>query len=159
MIGTKFYKDTYDDTEYAEAAAWCNETQEGHIEDMGEYYEVVPNITTVEEARENKINQLKYHRDTEEVAPIQTDKGLFDYDDKARDRINAAIIALDDGGSISWTLADNTNISVTADDLRNVIAAAAVRSNQLHVTYRGLKADVMACTTNEEVEGIHWPEA
>ena len=83
---------------------------------------------------------------------------LFDYDDKARDRIQAAIIALNAGGHIDWTLADNTNVTVTNLDLEDVVRAVAVRSNTLHVTYRQLKEQVMAAETNEEVEAIHWQE-
>jgi len=108
--------------------------------------------------KENKISELKVVRDFKEVEPIQTDKGLFDYDDKARDRIQAAIIALNAGGRIDWTLADNTNVTVTNLDLEDVVRAVAVRSNTLHVTYRQLKEQVMAAETNEEVEAIHWPE-
>ena len=43
MIGTKFYKPLSEESEtaYSEAASWCNESQEGFIEDKGDYYEVV----------------------------------------------------------------------------------------------------------------------
>lgn len=47
MIGTRFIKDASGAlneealTLYAEAARWCNETQQGRIEDKGSYYEVV----------------------------------------------------------------------------------------------------------------------
>ena len=109
--------------------------------------------------KENKISELKVVRDFKEGEPSQTDKGLFDYDDKARDRIQAAIIALNAGGRIDWTLTDNTNVTVTNLDLEDVVRAVAVRSNTLHVTYRQLKEQVMAAETNEEVEAIHWPEA
>ena len=43
-------------------------------------------------------------------------------------------------------------------DLRGVIAAAAVRSNSLHIKYNELKQRVNAAQTVEEVEAIHWPE-
>ena len=59
MIGTKFYKDNYDIDEYSAAAEWCNTTQQATIEDMGEYYEVVEIVVTLEDARANKINELK----------------------------------------------------------------------------------------------------
>ena len=81
----------------------------------------------------------------------------FDYDDKARDRINAAIIALElqgEGASIDWTTADNKDVKVTADDLRMVIASVAQRSNALHVAYRVAKNKVEATTTTAEVEAI-----
>ena len=43
MIGTKFYKPLSEESEtaYSEAASWCNESQEGFIEDKGDWYEVV----------------------------------------------------------------------------------------------------------------------
>lgn len=109
------------------------------------------------EAKTAKLVELKSTRDTLEVEPIEYDGNLFDYDDKARDRINSAIIALDISGAyIEWTTADNTNVLVTANDLRGVIANVAVRSNQLHIKYRELKEQVLQCTTAEEVEVIQW---
>ena len=112
---------------------------------------------TFEEIVANKLAALKSTRDTLETEPIEYNGNNFDYDDKARDRINAAIIALDiTGQSIEWTTADNTNVAVTAQDLRNIIANVAVRSNILHVKYRELKEQVLACTTAEEVAEIVW---
>ena len=112
---------------------------------------------TLEQLKQDKILALKTIRDTEEVNPIAYNGNLFDYDDKARDRINSAIIALSiTGQSIEWTTADNTNVAVTADDLRGVIAAVAMRSNELHAKYRELKELVLACTTKEQLEKIEW---
>ena len=114
-------------------------------------------VKTLEQLKQDKILALKTIRDTEEVNPIAYNGNLFDYDDKARDRINSAIIALSiTGQSIEWTTADNTNVAVTAQDLRNIIAAVALRSNDLHVKYRELKEQVLACTTAEEVAEIVW---
>ena len=118
-------------------------------------------ITYEEEAldviRQRKIVRLKAQRDSAEVTPIEYNGNSFDYDDKARDRINAAIIALDvqgEGASIDWTTADNKDIKVTATDLRMVIAAVAVRSNTLHTNYRTAKEKVEAATTKEEIEAV-----
>lgn len=112
---------------------------------------------TIEQLKQDKILELKSTRDTEEVKPIAYNGNLFDFDEKARDRINSAIIALSiTGQSIEWTTADNTNVIVTADDLYNIIANVAVRSNELHAKYRELKELVLACTTAEEVDKIVW---
>ena len=112
---------------------------------------------TFEEIVAAKLSELKTTRDTLETEPIEYNGSRYDYDDKARDRINAAIIALDiTGQSIEWTTADNTNVAVTAQDLRNIIAAVALRSNILHVKYRELKEQVLACATAEEVAEIVW---
>lgn len=123
----------------------------------GTVYETPPYVPALEEVQEQKIAWLKAKRDEEEVQPIEYNGNRYDYDDKARDRINAAIIALDiSGQSIEWTTADNTNVAVTAQDLRNIIAAVALRSNDLHVKYRELKEQVLACSTAEEVAEIVW---
>ena len=112
---------------------------------------------TIDELKQAKINELKTIRDNEEVKPIAYNGNLFDFDEKARDRINSALIALSiTGQSIEWTTADNTNVLVTADDLRGVIAAVAMRSNELHAKYRELKELVLACTTKEQLEKIEW---
>lgn len=84
--------------------------------------------------------------------PIEYGGHLYDYDSKARDRIAAAIIALDvqgEGASISWTTADNDDVVVTVQDLRAIVAAVAVRSNLLHIAYRTAKAQVEAAQKAE----------
>nr|DAW29650.1 MAG TPA: protein of unknown function (DUF4376) [Caudoviricetes sp.] len=111
----------------------------------------------IENVKQRKILMLKRQRDTAEVEPIEYNGHSFDYDDKARDRINAAIIALSlqgEGASIDWTTADNQDVKVTANDLRMVIAAVAARSNKLHTAYRAAKAQVEAASTAEEVEAV-----
>ena len=108
-------------------------------------------------AKPAKIAALKAERDAAEVEPITYNGNRYDYDDKARERINAAIIALDVQGadaSIDWTTADNTEATVTSNDLRAIIAAVAVRSNELHIRYRNAKAKVEEAQTAEELEAI-----
>ena len=112
-------------------------------------------------AKPAKIAELKAERDSKEVEPITYNGNSYDYDDKARERINAAIIALDmqtaqakATASIDWTTADNQDVKVTADDLRCVIAAVAQRSNALHVAYRAAKDKVEQATTVAEVEAV-----
>lgn len=107
--------------------------------------------------RARKIMELKLQRDAAEVEPISYGGRLYDYDDKARDRIAAAIIALDvqgEGAKISWTTADNEDAVVTAADLRAIVAAVAVRSNLLHVAYRKAKEQVEAAVTADEVRDV-----
>lgn len=112
-------------------------------------------------AKQAKLAELKAERDAREVEPITYNGNSYDYDDKARERINAAIIALDVQTaqakatvSIDWTTADNQDVKVTADDLRCVIASVANRSNILHIKYRKAKAMVEQATTVAEVEAI-----
>lgn len=111
----------------------------------------------IEQLRQQKIMELKYQRDSKEVEPIAYGEHIYDYDDKARDRINAAIIALElqgEGTTIEWTTADNDDAVVTAQDLRMIIASVAARSNKLHTAYRAARAQVEAASTAEEVEAV-----
>lgn len=104
-----------------------------------------------------KIAEVKAERDSKEVEPITYNGNLYDYDDKARERINAAIIALELQGAnadIAWTTADNQDVSVTAADLRAIVAAVAVRSNLLHVAYRKAKERVEAAGSADEVNAV-----
>lgn len=112
---------------------------------------------TLDEVKADKVQSLKAERDAREVEPITYNGNSYDYDDKARERINAAIIALDVQGadaSIDWTTADNADVKVTANDLRMVIAMVANRSNALHIAYREAKAKVEQATTVAEVEAV-----
>lgn len=111
----------------------------------------------IENVKQRKILMLKRQRDTAEVEPIEYNGNIYDYDEKARDRINAAIIALELQGeeaTIDWTTADNADTPVTANDLKMIIAAVAVRSNKLHTAYRVAKEKVEAATTAAEVEAV-----
>ena len=112
---------------------------------------------TLDEVKAAKIADLKAERDSKEVEPITYNGNSYDYDDKARERINAAIIALDVQGadaSIDWTTADNADVKVTANDLRAVVASVARRSNTLHIAYREAKDKVEQATTVAEVEAV-----
>ena len=118
-------------------------------------------VTTEEESlesiKEHKILTLKIQRDNLEVEPITYQGYAFDYDSKARDRINAAIIALEVAGSsalLTWTTTDNKDVKVSASDLRGVIAQVALRSDKLHTAYRKAKEKVEAATTKEDIEAI-----
>lgn len=156
MLGTKIYKT--DMSNYTDCAIWCN-ANNATIEDKGEYYEVVAlPLPPLEEIKTTKIAELKAQRDAKEVEPIIYQGYSFDYDSKARERINAAIIALESTGSsatLTWTTADNRDVKVIASDLRGIIAQIALRSDKLHTAYRKAKEKVETATTKEEVEAIN----
>ena len=111
----------------------------------------------LEVIKQRKVTELKYQRDKAEVEPIIYQGYSFDYDDKARDRISAAIIALEVAGAsvtLTWTTADNQDVKVTASDLRGIIAQVALRSDKLHTAYRKAKEKVETAITKAEVENV-----
>lgn len=154
---TKRYDNFYDLSEAlgADGAFIPRTISDADLEQLG--VNVAEAEEPIENIRTRKIVELKRQRDTAEVEPIAYNGHLYDYDSKARDRIAAAIIALDvqgDGAKISWTTADNEDAEVTAQDLRAIVAAVAVRSNLLHIAYRTAKAQVEAAGTAEEVKAV-----
>lgn len=119
--------------------------------------EVTHEEEPIEYFKNRRIETLRMQRDKAEVEPIEYKGYFFDYDEKARDRINAAIIALElqgEGATIEWTTADNEDAVVTAQDLRMIIASVAARSNKLHTAYRAAKAQVEAAVTADEVRAV-----
>lgn len=140
---------------------YFNNFAQGMIYVNGEFVPEPPYVPPLEDVQAAKISELKSIRDAKEVEPIRTDKGLFDYDDKSRDRLAIARQALTDAGgegTIMWTTADNQRVAMGVADFANINGAAALRSNSLHVLYNELKEQVNECETAEEVEAIHWPE-
>ncbi|MFR6371093.1 MAG: DUF4376 domain-containing protein [Phascolarctobacterium succinatutens] len=129
--------------------------------DLNEIYLKDGSITLkpidIETVKQRKILMLKQRRDKAEVAPVAYNGNTYDYDSKARERIAAAIVALDlqgEDANIAWTTADNQDAIVTAADLRAIVAAVAVRSNLLHIAYRKAKAQVEAAGTAEEADDV-----
>lgn len=157
MIGKKLYKGMFTPQEYADTAIWCN-SNHATIVDKGEYYEVVelPG-PTLEEVKFRKIAELKTERDMEEESPIHIELGDFDFDTKARDRINGAKDVLNGTDTkLEWTLANNEVVDVGYAELKTVTDTAAVRCNMLHLKYRDLRDLVNSCKTVEEVKQISW---
>ena len=147
---TKRYDNFYDLSEAlgADGVFIPLSISDGDLKQLG--VEVAYEEEPLENIRTRKIIELK-------LQPVEYGGHLYDYDSKARDRINAAIIALDvqgEGAKISWTTADNEDAVVTAQDLRMIIASVAARSNKLHTAYRTAKAKVEAAGTAEEVRAI-----
>lgn len=57
MIGKKLYKGQFTNKEYADTAVWCN-ANNAHLEDKGEYFEVVENAPYIPSVQD-QINTLE----------------------------------------------------------------------------------------------------
>nr|DAY94893.1 MAG TPA: protein of unknown function (DUF4376) [Caudoviricetes sp.] len=127
-----------------------------HIRNNDGTYSVYVVEVTLEEVKTSKKNALKYERDKKEVAVIAYKGKTFDYDDKARERLNIARQALEDNNlpSQMWTCADNTDIELTVEDFKNINSLAAQRSGQLHDTYRKLCDYIDKLKTADEVNAV-----
>lgn len=117
-----------------------------------------PDPPTLDELKQQKIQDFKYKRDSEEVAVVEYNNKTFDYDDKSRERMRIAEKALVDNElpSQAWTCADNSSTELTVQDFKNINTLAAQRSGALHVKYNELKAQVNASADKDELEQIVW---
>lgn len=118
--------------------------------------EVINIEPVLDDVKAQKKFELKYERDKREVAVIAYKGKTFDYDDKARERLNIARQALEDNNlpSQMWTCADNTDIELTVEDFKNINSLAAQRSGQLHDTYRKLCDYIDKLKTADEVNAV-----
>ncbi len=161
MIGTKFYKGEIDETLFAQCVEFCNGGGNAYIEDKGEYLECVaiPELTLAE-AKANKRAEINRIRDGKEMEPINN----YDVDIKSAIRILfVQNKLLRNGGTIDWTMADNTEENVDSTDMNAIVDAIVEQSNNVHNIANYLKERVDAATTIEEVNAIVWineiPEA
>jgi hypothetical protein len=96
MIGKKLYKNNDEDMAgYADTADWCN-ANNAHIEDKGEYYEVVDNkeyVPTTEEKLE--ALDVQYNRDKDTLINEYTD-AIIHGDSETAEAIKAEMTALDE---------------------------------------------------------------
>lgn len=146
-----------------EAAMWCNENNHYIVElkpvDGVRQFQIkeIPE-PSLDEVKTQKIAALKKERDKREEAPVEYKEKLWDFDTKSRDRINAAATALEMGGveTITWTAYDDTSLELSSEDLKTIVAIAALRGDSLHKTYRELRDAVTAAESIEEVKSIVW---
>lgn len=118
--------------------------------------EVINIEPVLDDAKAQKKFELKYERDKREVAVIAYKGKQFDYDDKARERLNIARQALEDNNipSQTWTCADNSITELTIADFKALNTLAAQRSGQLHEQYNKLKFYINTLKTIEAIEAV-----
>ncbi len=90
-------------------------------------------------------------RNAAEVAPVKTKLGIFNYDDKSRERISETIenfeviraefvyVGWPDDGTVPWVLEDNSTVPATKQELQAVKTAAAKRAAMAHIAYSASK--------------------
>jgi hypothetical protein len=84
MIGKKLYKGQYTNNEYADTAIWCN-ANNAHIEDKGEYYEVVKNAPYIPSLQEQVLAlESQYGMNRWQREGILADGSLFSDYTKAK---------------------------------------------------------------------------
>lgn len=123
-----------------------------------------PPEPTLEQVKELKWVEIKKERDAREAGGFNYKGAIFDSDSKSVERITSAVLAAQAAKSagsklqVEWTVADNSRMTLTTDDLLAIPLAMAQFASALHATARELHDSIFAATTAEAVGAIEWPE-
>jgi hypothetical protein len=105
----------------------------------------------------DKWDELKTARQAEIDAPLVTAHGTFDHDERSRAAIaEQAQYCAATGAGITYTLADNSDVILTAQQMFEVWAASHAREQSARAKARQLRDTVDACANAAEVAEIDW---
>lgn len=125
----------------------------------------VPTLLALQDARWSAI---KAQREAATVAPVmETPHGVFDADQNSIEKVTKAVLGRREAErllgtalpSITWTLADDSGVHLTTDQLAHVAVLLLMRGDAAHQVARALREQIYAASTAEAVEAISWPEA
>lgn len=114
------------------------------------------------QAKEQKWNEIKRARIAAEFGTFLVGGYEFDCDKESQTRINSAFQSAMDARtngepfSIDWTLSDDTNVTLNRAQVIAVGRALQEHVNAVFDKSRQLRAQIVAATTKEELDGISW---
>lgn len=150
----------YIETSYEDYMLYCGNSPDGkeyRYDAATKKPKEYVHVPTVAELYPAKKAELKAARDAEEVAPLEYNGKMFDYDMKSVIKLNEAYDDLKkNGGTQPWICADNTTTILTVEDIDQIKHIGKVRSNDLHLKYFNLKTQAEAAETVEELNAINW---
>ncbi|MFK8985331.1 MULTISPECIES: DUF4376 domain-containing protein [Acinetobacter calcoaceticus/baumannii complex] len=106
---------------------------------------------SVEQIKEQKWSEIKSQRDQLEFGGFEFEGNIYDSDKVSQGRILGASIA---GVDQVWTLADNTTVNLTAEQLVQLYQALQIHIAIAHERGRTAREAIMSATTKEDVESI-----
>jgi hypothetical protein len=107
-------------------------------------------------------SRIKGARDAAEFGVFTWSGHTFDGDESAQRRLAMAeqaaqrAVAAGLSPTIDWTLADNTAVTLSAQDVIAAFAAMTDNIRAAHDKARALRAQIEAATTVEQLEAITW---
>lgn len=126
--------------------------------------ECVPPSRPLEEIKDEKWNEIKNIRDQKEQSGVTYMGKVLDSDTLSVQRISIAVqaaqtaLAAGQDFAIDWTCADNTTLSMTAEEVIGIPVALAHYSNSLHQIARELREQIEKATNEDELAATVWPE-
>jgi hypothetical protein len=138
-------------------AALCGLPVDGHNPCKGGAR--VPLPSAPDHARARQWAMIKQARAILSAEPITVSGRTFDADEGSVRNVMGALqgMSITGGQSIEWTLADNSRATLSLADLQALGASLMGRLNDLHATARGLREQLDAAQTVEEIRAVVWP--
>ena len=107
------------------------------------------------ELKKEKIKEAKFYRENVSMAILSNFQVATLIDrENIQGSINYFDVLAQGGTTIVWTMADNTEKTVTKQELQDVLDAYVVRKAQAFAEYQSKKTQIEACTTIEELEAL-----
>ena len=106
---------------------------------------------TIDEIKAQKWAEIKSQRDQLEFGGFEFDGNVYDSDQVSQGRIMGAAAA---GVDQTWTLANNTTVELTAQQLKELYAALQSHIASVHERGRIARQLIFEAETKEQVEAI-----
>jgi hypothetical protein len=130
----------------------------GWRDDLADDWQPTPALDVLRAA---KWEAVKAERDRREAAGFTYLGKVFDSDPTSVIRLTVAVAAARSaistgvtGLSFTWTLQDNTVATMSAEEFIGLPLALADNANTIHQHARGLREQIEAATTAEDIEAI-----
>lgn len=130
---------------------------ERHLRWTGEDW---ADLRTLEQTKADRWEKIKATRDSIEHGGFTWDGSTFDSDLASQNKIIGAVQLANVTGpnfTIDWTLANNSVRTLSAADMVEVGKTLGLHVSTQHAIARGLRQQIEAATTAQEVEAIAWP--
>lgn len=105
----------------------------------------------LEQIKNHRWSEIKSERDQLEFSGFEFEGGVYDSDQVSQGRIMGAAAA---GIDQVWTLADNTTVQLTAQQLKGLYAALQAHVASAHEKGRNARQLIFDAETREHVEAI-----
>lgn len=106
---------------------------------------------SLDEIKAQKWAEIKSHRDQLEFGGFEFDGNIYDSNQVSQGRIMGAAVA---GIDQTWTLANNTTVELTAQQLKELYAALQAHIANAHERGRIARQLIFEAETQEQVESI-----
>ena len=114
-------------------------------------------------AKNTAKNRINTERDRRETIGFPYMSKTLQSDERSVQRITVAVqaaqaaLSAPAAFSLTWTCADNTELTVDGAQMVGMAVALATNAATIHGTAKALKTQIAAATTQAAVEAIVWP--